>query len=101
MSHWPLWQFVENLEGFDFVAFLLSVAVAFFAVGFAIDYIVGRLGMGPYWNAFYATLGAYAGLCVRVWWLQPYTAHEPYLTAIMVASGLLIAVVTASAFSNR
>lgn len=101
MSNWPLWQLVQNLEGFDFAAFLLSAAVAFFAVGFAIDYIVGRFGMGPYWNAFYATLGAYAGLCVRVWWLQPYAAHDPYLTAIVVASGLLIAVVTASAFANR
>ena len=101
MSNWPLWQLVQNLEGFDFAAFLLSVAVAFFAVGFAIDYLVGRFGMGPYWNAFYATLGAYAGLCVRVWWLQPYAVHEPYLTAIAVAGGLLIAVVTASAFANR
>jgi hypothetical protein len=101
MSSWPLWQWVQNLEGFDFAAFLLSVAVAFFAVGFAIDYLVGRYGMGPYWNAFYATLGAYAGLCVRDWWLQPYAAHEPYLTAIAVAGGLLTTVVTASAVANR
>ena len=88
-------------EGFDFAAFLLSAAVAFFAVGFAIDYIVGRYGMGPYWNAFYATLGAYAGLCVRIWWLQPYAAYEPYLTTIAVAGGLLMMVVMASAFANR
>ena len=101
MSNWPLWQFVQNLQGFDFAAFLLSVAVAFFAVGFAIDYIVGRFGMGPYWNAFYATLGAYAGLCVRDWWLQPYAAYEPYLTTIAVAAGLLMMIVAASAAANR
>jgi hypothetical protein len=101
MPNWPLWQLVQNLEGFDFAAFLLSIVVTFFAVGFAIDYLVGRFGMGPYWNAFYATLGAYAGLCVRVWWLQPYAAYEPYLTAIAVAGGLLTTVVTASALANR
>ena len=101
MSNWPLFQLVQDLEGFDFAAFLLSVVVAFFAVGFAIDYIVGRYGMGPYWNAFYATLGAYAGLCVRDWWLQPYAAYEPYLTTIAVAGGLLMTVVTASAVANR
>jgi hypothetical protein len=101
MSNWPLWQLVQDLEGFDFAAFLLSVVVAFFAVGFAIDYIVGRYGMGPYWNAFYATLGAYAGLCVRDWWLQPYGAYEPYLTTIAVAAGLLMTVMAACAVANR
>jgi len=101
MSNWPLWQLVQNLEGFDFVAFLLSVAVMFFAVGFTIDYIVGRYGMGPYWNAFYAMLGAYAGLCVRHWWLQSYAAYEPYATAVAVAGGLLTTVIAASAVANR
>ena len=101
MSNWPLWQLVQTLGGFDFAAFLLSVVVAFFAVGFAIDYIVGRYGMGPYWNAFYATLGAYIGLCVRDWWLRPYVAYEPYLTTIAVAAGLLMTVVAASAVANR
>ena len=101
MSNWPLWQLVQNLQGFDFVAFLLSVAVMFFAVGFTIDYIVGRYGMGPYWNAFYAMLGAYAGLCVRHWWLQSYAPYEPYVTAIAVVGGLLTTVVAASAVANR
>ena len=47
MSSWPLLQFVEDLEGFDFVALLLGAVVVFFSIGFAIDYIVGRYGMGP------------------------------------------------------
>ena len=101
MSHWPLLQLVQDLEGFDFAASLLSALVAFFAVGFAIDYIVGRYGMGPYWNALYATLGAYAGLCVRDWWLQPYAAYEGYLTTIAVAGGLLMMVVAASVVAKR
>ena len=101
MSNWPLFQLVQDLEGFDFAAFLLGIAVVFFSVGFAIDYIVGRYGMGPYWNAFYATLGAYAGLCARDWWLQPYAVYEPYLTTVAIAGGLLTTVVLASAIAKR
>ena len=101
MSNWPLLEFVLDLEGFDFAAFLLGVVVTFFAVGFTIDYIVGRYGMGPYWNSFYATVGAYAGLCVRDWWLRPYAGHEPYFTIIAVAGGLLTTVVMASAIAKR
>jgi hypothetical protein len=101
MSNWPLLQFVEDLEGFDFAVFLLGLAVVFFSVGFAIDYIVGRHGMGPYWDGLYAMLGAYAGLCVRGWWLQPYVAYDPYLTTVAVAGGLLTTVVMVSAVANR
>jgi hypothetical protein len=101
MSSWPLLQFVEDLEGFDFAAFLLGLAVIFFSVGFAIDYIVGRFGMGPYWNGFYALVGAYAGLCARAWWLRPYSGYDPYLTTIAVAGGLLVMVVAASAVAKH
>jgi hypothetical protein len=101
MSNWPLLQFIENLEGFDFVALLLGSVVVFFSVGFAIDYIVGRYGMGPYWSAFYAMLGAYAGLCIRDWWLQPYAAYDPYVTTIAVSAGLLATVVMVSAVAKR
>jgi hypothetical protein len=101
MSNWPLLQFVEDLEGFEFAAFLVGLAVVFFSVGFAIDYIVGRYGLGPYWNGFYAMLGAYAGLCVRDWWLQPYAAYDPFLTTIAIAGGLLTTVVLVSAVAKR
>ena len=101
MSSWPLLQFVEDLEGFDLVALLLGVVVVFFSIGFAIDYIVGRYGMGPYWSGFYAMLGAYAGLCVRDWWLQSYASYDPYLTSIAMTGGLLVTVVTVSAAAKR
>jgi hypothetical protein len=101
MSSWPLLQFVEDLEGFEFAAFLVGLAVVFFSVGFAIDYIVGRYGMGPYWNGFYAMLGAYAGLCARNWWLQTYAAYDPFLTTIAIAGGLLTTVVMVSAVAKR
>ncbi len=101
MSNWPLVQTVLDLEGFDFAAFLLSAIVVFFSVGFAVDYIIGRQGMGPYWNSFYATVGAYAGLCAHDWWLRPYGAYEPYLTVVVVVGGLLTAVLTVSALALR
>ena len=101
MSSWPLLQFVQDLGDFDLVALLLGVVIAFFSAGFVIDYIVGRYGMGPYWNGFYAMLGAYAGLCARNWWLQPYVAYDPYLTTVAIAGGLLTTVVMVSAVAKR
>jgi hypothetical protein len=101
MSNWPLLQFVQDLGDFDLVALLLGAVIAFFSAGFAIDYIVGRYGMGPYWNGFYAMLGAYAGLCARNWWLQPYVAYDPYLTTVAIAGGLLTTVVMVSAVAKR
>ena len=101
MSNWPLVQLILNLEGFDFAAFLLSAVVAFFSVGFAVDYIVGRQGMGPYWNSLYAALGAYAGLCAHDWWLGSYGVYEPYLTIVVVSGGLLATVLATSAIALR
>ena len=34
MSDWPLLQMIDNLEGFDFAAFLLAAVVASFRSGF-------------------------------------------------------------------
>jgi hypothetical protein len=101
MSNWPLLQLILNLEGFDLAAFILGAIVTFFSVGFAVDYILGRQGMGPYWNSFYATLGAYAGLCAHDWWLLPYGAYEPYLTIIVIAGALLTTVLTMTAIAQR
>ena len=101
MSNWPVLQFVQDLGDFDLVALLLGAVIAFFSAGVAIDYIVGRYGMGPYWNGFYAMLGAYAGLCARNWWLQPYAGYDPYLTTVAIAGGLLTTVVMVSAVAKR
>ena len=101
MSDWPLVNLILNLEGFDFAAFLLSAVVAVVAVGFAVDYAFGRQGMGPYRNSFYATLGAYAGLCAHDWWLRPYVAYEPYLMISVVVGGLLTTVLAVSAIALR
>jgi hypothetical protein len=101
MSNWPLLQSVLNLEGFDLASFLLSAIVAIVAVGFVVDYLLGRQGMGPYWNSLYAALGAYAGLCAHDWWLRPYSAYEPYLTIAVVGGGLLATVLTVTIIAQR
>jgi hypothetical protein len=101
MSDWPLLPNIMDLEGFDFAAFLLSVVVAFFSIGFGVDYLFGRRGMGPYWNSFYASLGAYAGLCAHDWWLRSYALYEPYLTIGLVTGGLLTTVLTMTAVTQR
>ncbi len=101
MSNWPLLQVILNLEGFDLAVFLLGAVVAIFSVGFAVDYILLRQGMGPLWNSFYATLGAYAGLCAHDWWLRPYGAYEPYLTIFVVAGGLLTTLLVMTAIAQR
>ncbi len=101
MSGWPLLQQILNLEGFDLAAFLLSGIVVFFSIGFAVDYLFGKQGMGPYWNSLYALLGAYAGLCAHDWWLRPYGAYEPYLTIGLVIGGLLMSVLAMTAIAQR
>jgi hypothetical protein len=99
MSDWPLLQLILNLEGFDLATFALIVIVAVLSVGFAVDYVLARQGMGPFWNSLYATLGAYAGLCAHDWWLRPYGAYEPYLTVVVVGGGLLATVLTMTVVS--
>ena len=101
MSSWPLLQAILSLEGFDLAAFLLCAAVAIFSVGFAVDYILGQQGIGPFWNSVFATLGAYAGLCAHDWWFRLYGAYEPYLTIIVVGGGLLTTVLVMTAIAQR
>ena len=101
MSNWPLLQLIQNLNGFEFAVIVLSSIVAFFAIGFAVDYIFSPQGMGPYWNAACAVLGGYSGLCAHEWWFRSYSAYEPHLTVIMIAGGVLATLLSATAISQR
>jgi hypothetical protein len=101
MSTWPLIQFVENLEGFEFVIFLLSSVVGLAAVGFAIDYVFNRTGMGPFWNALYAAVGAYVGLCIHQFYFRSFAGYEPYLTCVLIFGGLLTAVMSMTVITQR
>ncbi len=101
MSHWPLLQSIQNLDGFEFTLFVLWSIVVFLGIGFGTDYIVGRKGMGPYWNAAYAMLGCYLGLCVHDWWFLSFPAYEPELMISMVMAGLVTTLLAATAIALR
>jgi ABC-type branched-subunit amino acid transport system permease subunit len=101
MSSWPLVELVLTLDGFEFAVFLLTSIVTFFAIGFGVDFILGRRGMGPYFNSIFAMIGGYAGLCAHDWWLSSYSAYEPHLTVVMVVGGLLTALLGATTLLLR
>jgi hypothetical protein len=100
MSHWPLVQAILNMDGFELTVFVLCSIVLFLGIGFATDYVMTSSGMGPYWNAAYALLGGYAGLCVArlvVWSLSGY---EPELTIYLVLTGLATTLLSATVIAT-
>ena len=101
MSHWPLLQSIENLDGFEFTAFLSWTFVLFLGIGFAADYVLTSRGVGPYWNAAFALAGGYLGLCLHDWRLVSFPAYEPELTVYMVLTGLMTALLGANAIAMR
>ena len=101
MSSWPLIQLIQNLDGFEFAVLVLSSIVTFFAIGFVVDYIFSRQGMGPYWNSACAALGGYSGLCAHEWWFRSFSAYEPQLTVVMIVGGVLTALLSATAIAQR
>ena len=99
MSHWPLLQSIQNLDGLEFTLFVLWSIVVFLGIGFATDYVFSHKGMGPYWNAGYAMLGCYLGLCAHDWWFWSFSAYEPELTIYMIVAGLSMALLSATAIA--
>ena len=80
---------------------LLWSIVFFAAIGFASDFIFNSKGLGPYWNAAYAALGGYLGLCAHDWWFQSFAAYEPELTIYMIVGGLLTSLLAVTAIAAR
>ncbi len=66
----PVWQFLNNLEGFEFAAFWISSFTLITMAGFFVDYVMQRQGFGPYWNALYVLGGVFIGLYVRFNYLR-------------------------------
>jgi hypothetical protein len=99
MPHWPLLQSIQDLDGFEYTLLLLWSLVLFLGIGFATDYLFSHKGMGPYWNAGYAMLGCYLGLCAHEWWLRSFSAYEPELTIYMIAAGLTTTLLSATAIA--
>ena len=101
MSHWPLLQSIQDLDGFEFTVILLWSIVVFLAIGFGTDYIFSGKGMGPYWNARYGMLGCYLGLCVHDWWFSSFSPYEPELAIGMIMAGFATTLLSATAIAMR
>ncbi|HXT07009.1 MAG TPA: hypothetical protein VN715_08755 [Roseiarcus sp.] len=78
----PVWQFFENLEGFEFAAFWIASFTLTVLAGFFVDYIMQRQGFGPLLNALFVLGGVFVGLYVRFNYLRSYQTQlsDPFLT---------------------
>jgi hypothetical protein len=101
MSHWPLLQSIGNLDGFELTVFIAWTFVLFVAIGFATDYVLTSRGMGPFWNAAYALIGVYLGLCAHDWWFRAFPAFEPELTIYMALTGLMAVLLSGTLIAMR
>ena len=80
----PLFKMIGGLEGFELACFWLAAFVAFVLTGFALDYLLGRQGFGPYVNSVLALVGVGLALYARYNYLLPYLRYDPYLTCGLV-----------------
>jgi hypothetical protein len=97
----PFFQMVRDLEGFEMVCFWLGAFVAFVLIGFALDYLMGRQGFGPYINSVLALIGVFAGLYVRYNFMTPYLRYEPYLSFGLLFAAPVLLVLTLSLARTR
>jgi hypothetical protein len=101
MSKLPLIDFIRGLEGFEFAVFWISAIVVIFAVGYAIDAMLNKTGVGPYWNAVLALIGGYGALYIHDKYLTNLNRYEPYVTFTIVLAGILIVVLTVNLLRAR
>jgi hypothetical protein len=92
----PVWEFLDNLEGFEFAAFWIASFTGIVMAGFFVDYVMQRQGFGPLFNALFVVAGIFLGLFVRFNYLMPSKVHfnDPFLTisCIFGVTALLILV---------
>jgi hypothetical protein len=97
----PFFLMVRDLEGFEMVCFWLGAFVGFVLVGFALDFLMGRQGFGPYINSVLALIGVFAGLYVRYNFMTPYLRYEPYLSFGLLFFAPVLLVLTLSFARTR
>jgi hypothetical protein len=99
----PVWQFLNNLEGFEFAAFWISSFTLIVMAGFFVDYVMQRQGFGPYWNAIYVLGGVFIGLYVRFNYLRSYQTqmHDPFLTITSIFAVTATMLVAMAFVRNR
>jgi len=78
------------------VCFWLAAFVGVVMTGFALDYLMGRQGFGPYINSILALIGVFAGLYVRYNFMTPYLRYEPYLSFGLLFAAPVVLVLTLS-----
>src|ERR1700761_213748 len=78
----PVFEFFNQLEGFEFAAFWIAAFTGVVMAGFFLDYVMQRQGFGPVFNALYVLGGIFLGLYVRFNSLVPNAVHfnDPFLT---------------------
>jgi hypothetical protein len=87
----PLFKTIGTLGGFELACFWLAAFVVFILTGFALDYLLGRQGFGPYVNSVLALIGVGLALYARYNYLLPYLRYDPYLTCgLVVATPALV-----------
>jgi len=92
----PVWEFFNNLEGFEFAAFWIASFTFIVLAGFFLDYLMQRQGFGPYLNSIFVVVGIFLGLYVRFNYLRTYQTqlHDPFLTItaiLAVTAGMILA----------
>jgi hypothetical protein len=97
----PFFRVINGLEGFELACFWLGSFVAFFLIGFLLDFIMGRQGFGPYVNSTLALLGAFAGLYARYNYFLGYIRYEPYLSFTLLLAAPVLLIVTLSFLRTR
>lgn len=99
----PVWQFLDNLEGFEFAAFWIASFTFIVLAGFFLDYIMQRQGFGPVANALFVVAGVFLGLYVRFNYLRTYQTqmHDPYLTIASILGVTAAMLLTMAFVRNR
>jgi hypothetical protein len=95
----PVFEFLNQLEGFDWAAFWIASFTGIMMAGFFVDYLMQKQGFGPYLNSLFILGGIWAGLYVRFNYLKPSQLHfyDPFLSLTAIF-GVTIAMFVVLAF---
>ena len=78
----PFLDYIFGLEGFECAAFWLGLLVAYLVIGYAFDFVLRDLGLGPFLNGLVVLAAVFCGIFLRYNYfrVEPWFNYEPYLT---------------------
>ena len=99
----PVFQFLDNLEGFEFAAFWIAFFTFVGLAGFFLDYIMQRQGFGAIFNTLFVLGGVWVGLYVRYNYLMPNKIHvnDPILSIASILGVTATMLVVTAFVRNR